>query len=219
IQRGASTPTLNLDPQAEPAAGPKTAEDPPATDDTSEEPTTGTQPPRDADTADVPLLHFSLPRKPDVLAAFLRTRVLQPDSTSWLQGFEHFREWVDHHGHAQIPIDTVVDDPGGGTYPLGSWTSEQRRVFVEGTIKAWRAELLDDYGMIWSVADAAFWKKLPAARRYYAKYATLAAPRSAVIDDVPVGQWLAHLRKPGGLGADPARARLRRDALTAVDPY
>ncbi|MEU3262201.1 Helicase associated domain protein [Streptomyces albidoflavus] len=219
-QRGASTPTLNLDPQAEPAAaGPKAAEDTPATEDTDEEQAAGTQHSGAAATTDVPLLHFSLPRNPDVLAAFLRTRVLQPDSAVWLQGFECFREWADHHGHAQIPIDTVVDLPGGGTYPLGAWNSEQRRAFVEGTIKAWRAELLDDYGMIWSVADAAFWKKLPAARRYYATFGTLAAPRSAVIENVPVGQWLAHLRKPGGLGTDPERARLRRDALTAIDPY
>ncbi|AEM88776.1 DEAD/DEAH box helicase [Streptomyces violaceusniger] len=177
--------------------------------------------------AGVPLLRFSLPRNPDVIAAFLRTRVLRPDSEVWLTGYNALRKWVQTHGHAQVPLDAVAplstteSDGGGGdggTYALGAWVSEQRRQFRLGTLKAWRAELLDDLGMVWSVTDARFYKNLSAARGYYAVHGTLAAPKDAVFEDVAVGQWLANLRKPGGLGKDEERAEVRRTALVAIDP-
>ncbi|MER6639711.1 helicase associated domain-containing protein [Streptomyces microflavus] len=72
--------------------------------------------------------------------------------------------------------------------------------------------------MIWSVGDAAFWKNLTAARAYYAANGSLAAPKNAMVDGVAVGQWLANLRKTGGLGSDQERADDRRRALEAIDP-
>nr|WTB11954.1 Helicase associated domain protein [Streptomyces antimycoticus]WTB12180.1 Helicase associated domain protein [Streptomyces antimycoticus] len=177
--------------------------------------------------AGVPLLRFSLPRNPDVIAAFLRTRVLRPDSEVWLSGLNALRKWVQAHGDAQVPLDAVVPigttegdggDGDGGTYALGGWVSEQRRQFRLGTLKPWRAELLDELGMVWSVTDARFYKNLAAARVYHAVHGTLAAPKDAVVDGVPVGQWLANLRKAGGLGKDEARAAERRKALMAIDP-
>ncbi|MFE3770920.1 Helicase associated domain protein [Streptomyces sp. NPDC059122] len=179
----------------------------------------------------VPLLRFSLPRNPDIVAMFLRTRVLHPDSEVWLAGYNALRKWVEKYGHAQVPLDAVVpigttesdgvvDAEGGGeTYPLGAWVSEQRRAFVAGTLKAWRADLLNELGMVWSVPDARFWRNLSAARVYYALHGTLAAPKDAMVEDVAVGQWLANLRKPGGLGKDEERAEVRRQALVAIDPY
>ncbi|MFJ4888244.1 Helicase associated domain protein [Streptomyces sp. NPDC088731] len=170
-------------------------------------------------TTTTPLLRFSLPRDPEAVALFLRTRVLRPDSEIWLTGYSAFRTWVREHGHAQVPHNAVVqlgDD--GDTYGVGSWVSEQRRAFRAGTLKPWRADLLNEEGMIWSVADAAFWKKLTAARTAFGLYGTLAIPRSCVVDGVHVGQALANLRKPGGLGTDPVRADERRRALEAIDP-
>ncbi|PJN29009.1 helicase [Streptomyces sp. CB02959] len=177
----------------------------------------------------VPLLRFSLPRNPDVIAAFLRTRVLRPDSEVWLAGYNALRKWVEKHGHAQVPLDAVVpigttendgEDGNGnsGTYALGAWVSEQRRAFRAGTLRAWRVDLLNELGMVWSVADARFYKNLAAARDYYALHATLAAPKDASIDTVAVGQWLANCRKTGGLGKDEERAQDRRRALEAIDP-
>ncbi|TSB32094.1 helicase [Streptomyces benahoarensis] len=174
----------------------------------------------------VPLLRFSLPRNPDVIAAFLRTRVLRPDSELWLSGLNALRKWVASQGHAQVPMDTVVplgttesngDGGNGGTYALGAWVSEQRRAFRAGTLKAWRADLLDELGMVWSVADARFYKNLAAARNYFAAHRTLAAPKDASHDGVAVGQWLANLRKAGGLGKDEERAAERRQALERID--
>ncbi|MGW7097038.1 Helicase associated domain protein [Streptomyces sp. NPDC054874] len=167
----------------------------------------------------VPLLRFSLPRDPAAVALFLRTRVLRPDSEVWLTGYTALRGWVREHGHAQVPSDTTIElGDDGDTYGLGTWVSEQRRSFKAGTLKPWRTDLLNEVGMVWSVNDAAFWKNLTAARDYYEVHSTLACPRSAVWDGVAVGQWVANLRKPSGLGSDPVRADERRRALEAIDP-
>ncbi|MFD9293166.1 Helicase associated domain protein [Streptomyces sp. NPDC060030] len=179
-------------------------------DDTAEEEHPG---------AGVPLLRFSLPRDPGAVALFLRTRVLQPDSEVWLSGYNALRTWVREHSDAQVPLDASVElGDDGGTYALGAWVSEQRRAFRLGTMKAWRADLLNEVGMVWSVADAGFWKNLTAARAYHAVHGTLAAPKDAVVQGVAVGQWLANLRKTGGLGKDADRATLRRAALEGIDP-
>ncbi|NEB57004.1 DEAD/DEAH box helicase family protein [Streptomyces griseus] len=167
----------------------------------------------------VPLLRFSLPRDPQAVALFLRTRVLRPDSEIWLTGYNALRGWVREHGHAQVPSETGVelcDD--GATYGLGTWVSEQRRVFKAGKLKPWRTDLLNEVGMVWSVGDAGFWKNLTAARDYHAAHGSLACPRDTQWDGVPVGQWLSNLRRPGGLGTDPVRANERRRALEAIDP-
>ncbi|WGP14744.1 Helicase associated domain protein [Streptomyces sp. SH5] len=166
-----------------------------------------------------PLLRFSLPRDPESVALFLRTRVLRPDSEVWLTGYNTLRTWVQEHGHARAPSETMVklgDD--GDTYALGTWVAEQRRAFKAGTLKAWRVDLLNEVGMVWSVGDAGFWRNLSAARSYYAAHSTLACPRNTVWDGVALGQWVSNLRRPGGLGTDPVRAGERRRALEAIDP-
>ncbi|MEU4032338.1 Helicase associated domain protein [Streptomyces anulatus] len=166
-----------------------------------------------------PLLRFSLPRDPQTIALFLRTRVLRPDSEVWLTGYNALCGWVREHGHAQVPDGTTVElGDDGSTYGLGGWVVWQRRAFKAGTLKPWRTDLLNELGMVWSVGDAAFWKNLTAARDYYEVHATLACPRSAVWDGVAVGQWVSNLRRPGGLGTDPVRADERRRALEAIDP-
>ncbi|MET8347353.1 DEAD/DEAH box helicase [Streptomyces microflavus] len=165
-----------------------------------------------------PLLRFSLPRDPQSVAIFLRTRVLWPDSEVWLTGYNALCSWAQEHGHARVPSETTIplgDD--GDAYGLGTWVKKQRGAFKAGTLKPWRTDLLNEVGMVWSVGDAAFWKNLGAARAYYAANGSLAAPKNAVVDGVAVGQWLANLRKTGGLGSDPKRADERRRALEAID--
>ncbi|WP_438270828.1 Helicase associated domain protein [Streptomyces anulatus] len=166
-----------------------------------------------------PLLRFSLPRDPQTIALFLRTRVLRPDSEVWLTGYNALCGWVREHGHAKVPSETTIElGDDGESYGLGPWVSEQRRAFKAGTLKPWRTDLLNELGMVWSVGDAGFWKNLTAARDYYEAHSTLACPRNAVWDGVAVGQWVANLRRPGGLGTNPVRADERRRALEAIDP-
>ncbi|MGW1819182.1 Helicase associated domain protein [Streptomyces sp. NPDC002125] len=180
---------------------------------------TGTQDKEEHPGDNVPLLRFSLPHTPGGVALFLRTRVLHPDSEVWLTGYNALRHWALEHGSAEVPLDASVElGEDRITYALGAWVSEQRRAFRLGTLKAWRAELLNEVGMVWSVADAGFWRNLTAARAYHAVHGSLAAPKDAVVDGVAVGQWLANLRKAGGLGKDEVRAGERRAALKSIDP-
>ncbi|WNI27351.1 helicase associated domain-containing protein [Streptomyces sp. ITFR-16] len=106
-----------------------------------------------------------------------------------------------------------------GAYPLGRWLSDQRRAYRAGTMNStFRAAELEELGMIWDTADAQFEENLAAARAYYREVKALAAPRHAVALDKPVGQWLTNLRRPEGLGKDPAHAQRRAEQLTAIDP-
>ncbi|AXK36579.1 hypothetical protein DVA86_32395 [Streptomyces armeniacus] len=167
----------------------------------------------------VPLLRFTRPRDPAAIARWLRTRVLRPDSEVWLSGYEALRLWVETRGDAHVPVGAVIDpagDDGVGRepYPVGQWTSEQRRAFKDGTLPPHRYELLNELGMIWNVADAKFQNGLAAARRYYVEFGTLCAPRNAVVDDFALGQFLENLRK-GVMVLTEAREA----ALCAVDPY
>ncbi|SEQ10711.1 DEAD/DEAH box helicase [Streptomyces radiopugnans] len=193
---------------------------------------------------EVPLLRFSTPRDPQLVAQFVRTRVIRPESQVWLAGLNALRTWRqqqngdrdedfehggEHEGQEQereqgggagraarpvaVPLDARV-----GTFPLGAWTSEQRRAYRAGTLAKWRVELLEEAGMVWSVPDAAFEENLAAARAYYAVHGTLCAPRTAVAQGRPIGQWLTNCRRPGGLGKDPERAAERAARLAEIDP-
>ncbi|WUF67103.1 helicase associated domain-containing protein [Streptomyces nojiriensis] len=104
-----------------------------------------------------------------------------------------------------------------GAHPLGRWLSDQRRAFRAGQMTGERAAELEELGIVWDTADAAFAENLAAARAYYEQRGTLAAPRHATVLDKPVGQWLTNVHRPGGLGKDPARADRRAAALAAID--
>ncbi|WP_340555919.1 helicase associated domain-containing protein [Streptomyces sp. GSL17-111] len=89
----------------------------------------------------MPLLRFTQPRDPAVIARWLRTRVLQPDSEVWLTGYEALREWVAWHGNAHVPTDaTIATDTHEQGYPVGRWVSEQRRAFSDGRLRPHRWE-------------------------------------------------------------------------------
>ncbi|MEV8529414.1 helicase associated domain-containing protein [Streptomyces sp. NPDC052000] len=105
-----------------------------------------------------------------------------------------------------------------GAYPLGRWLSDQRRAWRAGQMPSKLADDLDALGIVWDTADAQFAENLAAARAYFAEARTLAAPRHATALDKPVGQWLTNIRRPGGLGKDPKRAKVRAEQLAAVAP-
>ncbi|MEU5439064.1 Helicase associated domain protein [Streptomyces sp. NPDC020719] len=188
----------------------------------------------DEGVSDAALLRFFAPRDAVAVARFLRTRVLQPQSEVWLTGYNLLCRWVAEHGHARVPLqERVLLNPdaqsgtgqGRGelgqemTYPLGQWCAEQRRTHRDGTLRAWRFQLLDELGVEWEGADARFAAKLALFRRYYEEHGTLAAPLAAVFEGQPIGQDLSNLRKPYGLGKKPERAARRRAQLEAIDLY
>ncbi|MGW1643092.1 helicase associated domain-containing protein [Streptomyces lavendulae] len=153
------------------------------------------------------------PRDPALIAKWISYQVFNTERQDWRRGIEAAFRYREREGNLQVPYDHTE-----GPYPLGRWLSDQRRAFRAGTMTGERATELEDLGIVWDTADAAFETNLAAARAYHQLHGTLAAPRGAAILDVQVGQWLTNVRRPSGLGKDQGRARWRAQELAALDP-
>jgi superfamily II DNA or RNA helicase len=179
--------------------------------------------------AESALLHFSTPRDPATIAAFLRTRVYRPESLVWLQGYQALLRWRKENGitglHA-VAYDVEVEVGATKAYPLGRWVHQQRKALRAGELESRRKELLDapEAGMVWEPSEEAWESKLAVLRSYRHATGHLAPRQDAVWDDpagggtVALGQLIANLRRRGGLGKDPERARVRTAQLAAIDP-
>ncbi|MGW5402540.1 helicase associated domain-containing protein [Streptomyces sp. NPDC003952] len=128
------------------------------------------------------------------------------------RGVEAAFRYREREGDLEVPYGHAE-----GAYPLGRWLSDQRRAFRAGQMSGEHAAELEERGIVWDTADQAFAENLAAARAYYELHGTLAAPRHATALDRAVGQWLTNIRRPGGLGKEPVRARRRAEALAAID--
>ncbi|MFE6758118.1 Helicase associated domain protein [Streptomyces sp. NPDC057684] len=171
------------------------------------------------------LLHFSSPRDPATIAAFLRTRVYRPESLVWLEGFQALRRWRIENsvtGLYAVPYDVEAEVGVTNAFPLGRWVHQQRRAYRAGELDQHRKEQLDDEGMVWEPGDEAWETKLSALRSYHRAHNHLAPRQDALWGQgdselVPVGQHMANLRRKGGLGKDPERAEQRAAQLAAID--
>ncbi|MFD7034050.1 Helicase associated domain protein [Streptomyces sp. NPDC059917] len=173
----------------------------------------GTAPASDEDEDEARLLlRFAAPRDPVLIAKWISYQVFDTERADWRRGVEAAWRYFERAGDLEVPYDHTE-----GLYPLGRWLSDQRRAYRAGTMNGERAAALEELGIVWDTADAAFETNLAAARAYYALHGTLAAPRHATALDKPVGQWLTNVRRPEGLGKDPDRARRRAKALAAID--
>ncbi|WP_330451245.1 Helicase associated domain protein [Streptomyces sp. NBC_00890] len=170
-------------------------------------------PPEEGQEDTRPLLRFAAPRDPVMIAKWVRFNVISTERQDWQRGYDAARRYFEREGDLEVPYEHTE-----GAYPLGRWLSDQRRSYRAGTMNGERADELEELGMVWDTADAAFEENLAAARAYFTEAGTLAAPRHATALDRPVGQWLTNLRRPGGLGKDTDRARRRAEQLAAIDP-
>ncbi|MFE6709933.1 Helicase associated domain protein [Streptomyces sp. NPDC057695] len=183
--------------------------------------------------AESALLHFSSPRDPATIAAFLRTRVYRPESLVWLEGYQALLRWRAEHGITglyAVPYDVEVEVGVTKGFPLGRWVHQQRKALRAGELAERRKELLDapEAGMIWEPGEEAWENKLAALRAYRRATGHLAPRQDAVwgegdgdSEQLAIGQLLANLRRKGtknGLGKDPERAAARAEQLTAIDP-
>ncbi len=175
------------------------------------------------------LLHFSTPRAPATIAAFLRTRVYRPESLVWLEGYQALLRWRKENeitGLYAVPYDTEVEVGVTKDFPLGRWVHQQRKTLRAGELEPRRKTLLDapEAGMVWEPGEEAWEAKLAVFRAYRRATGHLAPRQDAVWDDpaggglVLVGQYMANLRRKDGLGKDPRRAALRAAQLAAIDP-
>ncbi|MFD9574916.1 Helicase associated domain protein [Streptomyces sp. NPDC059982] len=179
--------------------------------------------------AESALLHFSSPRDPAAIAAFLRTRVYRPESLVWLEGYQALLRWRKENeitGVHAVPYDTETTVGVTKDFPLGRWVHQQRKALRAGELEERRKILLDapEAGMVWEPGEEAWEAKLAALRSYRRATGHLAPRQDATWgeDDemVPVGQHMANLRRKGaknGLGKDLDRAAERAAQLTAID--
>ncbi|WP_432158708.1 Helicase associated domain protein [Streptomyces sp. bgisy153] len=180
--------------------------------------------------AESALLHFSSPRDPATIAAFLRTRVYRPESLVWLEGYQALLRWRKENeitGLYAVPYDVEVEVGATKAFPLGRWVHQQRKALRAGELEERRKTLLDapEAGMVWEPGEEAWENKLAALRSYRRATGHLAPRQDAVWGEgeamVPIGQHMANLRRKGaknGLGKDPKRAAVRAAQLTEIDP-
>ncbi|MFC9673782.1 Helicase associated domain protein [Streptomyces sp. NPDC056949] len=174
------------------------------------------------------LLHFSTPRDPATIAAFLRTRVYRPESLVWLEGYQALLRWRKKHhitGLHAVPYDTETEVGVTKDFPLGRWIHQQRKTLRAGELEPRRKELLDapEAGMVWEPGDEAWENKLAALRSFHRAHGHLAPRQDAVWGDTdselsPVGEHMANLRRKDGLGKNPERAAARAAQLAQIDP-
>ncbi|MEO3843215.1 Helicase associated domain protein [Streptomyces sp. B22F1] len=174
--------------------------------------------------AEPALLHFSSPRDPAAISAFLRARIYRPQSLVWLEGYQARLRWRADNGITgphTIPYDTEIK-LGVTVFPLGRWEHQQRRAYRTGDLDNHRIELLEESGIVWEPGEQAWARKLGVLRSFHRAHGHLAPRQNAVWNDVNgnpvhIGQLLANLRRPGGLGKKAERAAVRGAQLTAVD--
>ncbi|WP_189999320.1 DEAD/DEAH box helicase [Streptomyces vinaceus] len=179
--------------------------------------------------AESALLHFSSPRDPATIAAFLRTRVYRPESLVWLEGYQALRRWRTENeitGLHAVPYDVEVEVGVTTAFPLGRWVHQQRKAQRTGELEDRRKALLDapEAGMVWEPGEEAWEAKLAVLRSYRKATGHLAPRQDALWGEndemVPIGQYMANLRRKGtknGLGKDPDRAAERAAQLAAID--
>ncbi|MGW4141338.1 Helicase associated domain protein [Streptomyces mirabilis] len=177
--------------------------------------------------AESALLHFSTPRDPATIAAFLRTRVYRPESLVWLEGYQALIRWRAENeitGLYAVPYDVEVEVGVTKAFPLGRWVHQQRKALRAGELEERRKTLLDapEAGMVWEPGEEAWESKLATLRSYRQATGHLAPRQDAVWGEgeamVPIGQHIANLRRKGGLGKDQERAAERANQLAAIDP-
>ncbi|MEU2835065.1 Helicase associated domain protein [Streptomyces lavendulae] len=179
--------------------------------------------------AESALLHFSSPRDPATIAAFLRTRVYRPESLVWLEGYQALLRWRAENeitGLHAVPYDVEVEVGVTKAFPLGRWVHQQRKALRTGELEDRRKELLDapKAGMVWEPGEEAWENKLAVLRSYRKATGHLAPRQDAMCgeDDemVPIGQHMANLRRKGtknGLGKNEDTATTRAAQLAAID--
>ncbi|MFG3309997.1 Helicase associated domain protein [Streptomyces wuyuanensis] len=161
------------------------------------------------------LLKFSTPRDPALLAAFIKSRVIDPEDAYWKRGIEAAVLYVRDHGDLRVPftyrlpenqglvpapeteIETEIGveppaSPAG--FPLGQWIADNRRTYAADRLDDDRVKQLDQLGMVWSHVDIAWEEGVTAARGWAAEHGHLLAPAHAVHQNYRVGIFLKNAR-------------------------
>ncbi|MFI6850650.1 helicase associated domain-containing protein [Kitasatospora sp. NPDC050467] len=136
------------------------------------------------------LLQFSSQRDPAVIAAFVRTRVLEPERAEFRRGLEELLAYKGAFGDVKVAY--AYQAPSG--HRLGSWVADQRRYKAAGVLDAERVKELDGLGFVWSAFDSAFTDNLTAVAGWAAEHGHACPPADAVWEGRPVGVIMKNAR-------------------------
>ena len=123
-------------------------------------------------------------------------RLQESLSSSWDHYFSEASIYYAEHGNLKVPKRYTT--PAG--LSLGVWLVTQRRVRegkIPGQLTEQQIERLDSIGMVWgSRRDAAWYRGLEAAKKYYGTYGDLMVPAKYTDPDgYPLGQWIIKTRQ------------------------
>ncbi|WP_327071825.1 DEAD/DEAH box helicase [Kitasatospora sp. NBC_01302] len=136
------------------------------------------------------LLQFSTQRDPALIAAFVRTRVLEPERAEFRRGLEELLAYKKAFGDVKVAYAYVA--PSG--HRLGAWVADQRRYKAAGVLDDERVTELNALGFVWSAFDSAFTDNLAAVAGYAAEHGHACPPNEAVWNGRPVGTIMKNLR-------------------------
>ncbi|MEY9849753.1 superfamily II DNA or RNA helicase [Streptacidiphilus sp. BW17] len=136
------------------------------------------------------LLTFSTRRDPAAIAAFIATRVLEPEREEFRRGLAELLAYKAAFGDVKVPYACVA--PSG--HRLGVWVADQRRYKAAGVLDDERIGLLNEQGFVWSHFDTTFTDNLTAIAGYAHEHGHACPPNDAVWNGLPVGTIMKNAR-------------------------
>ncbi|MBR3242394.1 MAG: Helicase associated domain protein [Parasporobacterium sp.] len=116
---------------------------------------------------------------------------------SWEKGFSHLMVYKETYGCVDIQSHYICEDG----FQLGKWISTQRSTYMmlrnagRNPLEDERLKRLNDLGMIWKQADAAFEEGLLEATKFAAEHGDLEVPAKYVSDNgFKLGAWIGRMR-------------------------
>ena len=128
----------------------------------------------------------------------------------WLKNYNFAKKYYEENGDLLIPLKYETKDEEGDIVKLGIWMSSQRRTYKNNELEEWKAKLLEEIGIIWTVENslkvvqennAKRWlKKYKLAKRYYVEKGNLLIPATYEMKDeegciIKLGVWINRQRK------------------------
>ena len=133
-----------------------------------------------------------------------------PFTDMWEEGFEHLRAYIDENGHTRVPVSYRAADG----YPLGTWVANQRAFCRNDKLDADRQKRLASVHPTWTWnARAVMWEEgFDHLCTYIQEFGDACPPYAYVVDNYPLGVWVATQRtlfKKGKVSEDRVE-RLRK---------
>ena len=144
---------------------------------------------------------FDLPQSVGAeFAGSLRTVIVEATTASWEFWFGLLEEYVNSHGTALIPDNTVVSSDKN----LGSWVRTQRQKYKDGALNVAHQKLLQELqGWSWAPFDDA-WESAYRRLCLFKEKFGHASPEAGYIDheEFRLGRWVVKQRKSKTLTKD-----------------